>query len=135
MQKLTLVGRIGKDAEVKDLQSGTKVINFSVAHSEKKGENQETIWFDCAKWVNDGQSTAVAQYIKKGGLIYIEGKVSARAYTANDGSSKASLSVTVSHIELLGGGAESSGQAQQPETPKVNSSADLPNDDNSELPF
>lgn len=103
MQKLQIIGRIGNDAEVKDL-GNNQVINFSVAVSEKykdaSGEKVEkTTWFECAKW---GNSTTIAQYIKKGDLIYIEGKVNNRAWMNDAGEVQVVNGINVFDIQLLG---------------------------------
>jgi single-strand DNA-binding protein len=100
MQRTTIIGRVGKDAEVKELSAG-KVINFSVAVTEKwikDGKSQEkTTWYDCTKW---GDSTKIADYIKKGDQIYIEGNCTADAFL-KDGEAKAVLRLNVQKIELL----------------------------------
>jgi len=88
---------------VKDLGTN-QVINFSVAVSEKykdaQGEKVEkTIWFECAKW---GNSTAIAQYIKKGDMIYIEGKVNNRAWVNDQGEAQIVNGINVFDIQLLG---------------------------------
>ena len=73
MVKLEVIGHIGKDATVNEY-NGKKVINFSVAHSEKYKDASgnvvnKSVWVDCAYWV---ESTAVAQYLKKGTQVYVE---------------------------------------------------------------
>ena len=103
MQQIQIIGTLGNDAEVKDLQNN-QVIEFSVAVNEtwvdKDGQKQtKTTWFNCAKW---GNNTNVAQYIKKGDKIYVSGKSNNRAYLKNDGSAEVVNGITVSEIELLG---------------------------------
>lgn len=102
MQKSEIIGRVGQDAEVKDLGSN-QVINFSVAVSETYIKNNEkqtsTTWFEVSKW---GNNTAVAPYIKKGDLIFVSGKVNNRAYVKEDGSIQVINGITAFEIELLG---------------------------------
>ena len=103
MNKLTLVGHIGKDAEVKDFQNGNSVINFSVAHTQKwtdkQGNKQEkSTWYDCSWFINN---TNVAQYLKKGAKVLIEGEPTARAYINQQNEAVAILGVTIRSLDIL----------------------------------
>jgi single-strand DNA-binding protein len=102
MVRIEIIGHLGKDAEIKDLNNN-QLISFNVSVSEsftQNGEKQtKTTWFDCAKW---GNNTAVAQFIKKGDLIYVSGKTNNRAYQKEDGTLKVINGITVFEIELLG---------------------------------
>jgi single-strand DNA-binding protein len=103
MQKLILIGHIGRDAQVNNV-GGTNVTNFTVASSEtykdKQGNKQtKTTWFDCALWNND----KLAQYLQKGTQVFVEGQVEARGFAKGDGTPGSSLSVRVDKIQLLGG--------------------------------
>jgi single-strand DNA-binding protein len=104
MQRVTIIGHIGQDATVKDLGQN-QVINFSVAVSESyvnKTTNEKvvnTTWYECAKW---GNNTAVAQYLKKGTQVLVEGKPTARSWQKEDGSLISVLGVSVLNLELLG---------------------------------
>jgi len=103
MVKLEVIGHIGKDATVNEY-NGKKVINFSVAHSEKYKDASgnvvnKSVWVDCAYWV---ESTAVAQYLKKGTQVYVEGQPEARAWTSQTGQVAANLQCRVRKVELLG---------------------------------
>ena len=98
MIKLQIIGHLGKDAEVKTLPDGKSVINFSVAHTEKYNEQTKTTWVECAKW---GDKTTVAQYLKKGTQVYVEGTCDVRTWESN-GKSGASLQLRVANVQLLG---------------------------------
>jgi len=104
MQRLQLIGHLGSDAEVKDL-GHNQVINFSVAVSEtyvKKDTNEKvtnTTWYECAKW---GNNTSVAQFLKKGQQVMVEGKPTARSWQKEDGSIVSVLGVSVLNLTLLG---------------------------------
>lgn len=106
MLKLTMIGHLGNDAEIRDV-NGQKCISFSLAHTERftnrQGVQEErTTWVNCAMWRQDGK-TGVAEFLKKGKHVYVEGIPSARAYTTRDGQNAAMLDLRVMTLELLGG--------------------------------
>ena len=120
MIKLLITGNIGKDAEVKTMDSGDKVLSFSVCHTDKytgkDGNTHETTtWVNCSKWFKKDASTKIADYLKKGQKVLVEGVPSARGYSQNN-DSKASLECKVINIELLG----SATQNTQNTTPSQN---------------
>ena len=150
MQKIQVIGRIGKDAEVKDF-GNSQVINFSVAVSEKYTNKQtgeittNTMWFECAKW---GNNASIAQYIKKGGQIFVEGKINNRAWVDQSGTPQVTNGINVFEIELLGSKDDSAPQphpqrspSTAPIIPPVNEQQFMPipnteeGDDNDPLPF
>lgn len=137
MIKLQIIGNLGKDCVVNTV-NGKNVINFTVAHTEKyrdsQGTNQEkTTWVDCAYW---SDKTGVAQYLTKGKQVYVEGQPEARAFSRNDGTAGASLSLRVRDIQLLGGrgeGVPSASPASQPAT--MNEPAPIGGEVSDDLPF
>jgi len=134
MIRFEAIGRVGKDAEVKEFGTN-QVINFTVAVSEKfkdkDGQQQETTtWITVSKW---GNNTNIAQYIKKGDMIYVSGKPNNRAYLAADGTAKVDNGITAFDIQLLGSKGDNSNSAPAPQQqPADNYSSDMPEDD---LPF
>ena len=111
----TLLGRVGKDAEVKEVGE-RDVMNFSVAHTEKwKGkdgqEQERTTWVNCSRWFKRG-SAKVANYIKKGNLIFVEGEPSARGYTNAAGEVVGSLELRITELKLISNGKENSTQKE-----------------------
>jgi single-strand DNA-binding protein len=104
MIKLQIVGNLGKDCITKEI-NGKNVINFSVAHTERykdaQGNQKErTTWVECAYWTD---RTAVAQYLKKGKMVYAEGAPEADAYMNKDNQAAATLRMRVQNLQLLGG--------------------------------
>ena len=95
------IGRLGKDAEVKEV-SGKKVINFSIAVDTGYGDKKKTIWLECGKW---GDNTAVAQYLVKGSQVHVSGEPSLREWESN-GKSGVSFQLNVQQITLVGGKSE-----------------------------
>lgn len=131
-QQLMIVGNVGQDPELKYLQSGDAVCNFSVAVTEKwgKGEDrkEETTWFRVAAWKQLGET--VNQYVKKGSQIMVIGTVKARAYTTNDGKQGVSLEVNAREVRFLGGKSENGTAGNG----KSDYSA-APPDDSADIPF
>lgn len=107
MQKLQIIGNLGSDAVVKDI-NGKKAINFSVAVSEsyknKEGVKVEkTDWYNCSRWVDAGGSAEVAKYLTKGTKVFAEGKLSAQTYVTKENKTGIDLRLSVSFLELIGG--------------------------------
>ena len=126
MQKVIIIGRLGADPEVKYLQDGTAVANFTVATSErwksKSGEKQErTEWHKCS--VFGRLAEVCSEYLKKGSLAYFEGKLQTRSWEGNDGIKRYVTEIKVSEMEMLGSRQESRQDAKGYEP------------DDSEIPF
>jgi single-strand DNA-binding protein len=105
MIKLQIVGNLGKDCIVKEV-NGKNVINFSVAHTERFKDStgnlkERTTWVECAYWTD---RTAVAEYLKKGKMVYAEGSPEADAYMNKENQAAATLRMRVQSLQLLGGG-------------------------------
>jgi single-strand DNA-binding protein len=105
MLKLILNGTVGKDAEVKDV-GNRKAINFDVAvsmdYKNANGEKVErTEWIRAVLWKNDRQSTKIADFLKKGQKVLIEGIPGSEGYQSKDGHVKSTLHVNVKDLELL----------------------------------
>lgn len=116
MFKSSILGLLGADAEVRNLESGQAAISFSVAHSEKwkdrQGNVQErTTWVRCTLWRKSDQ-VGVAQYLKKGAKVYAEGRVQARAWADAQGKPQASLEMTVTELDPFCGGTKPTTTAQ-----------------------
>jgi single-strand DNA-binding protein len=121
MNRFQFTGNLGRDAEVKNLQSGQTVLSFAVAITEKwkdkTGNPQEkTTWVNCTQWLRDGKS-GIAPYLTKGTKVLVEGKPSARGYVNKEGDAVANLECDVQGIELIG----SRGEAQQPQAQPASS--------------
>jgi single-strand DNA-binding protein len=91
VNKVILIGNLGRDPETRFTNSGSSVTNFSIATTEsfadKAGARQErTEWHNIVVWGKQGE--ACAQYLKKGSPVYVEGRITYREYEAKDGSGK-----------------------------------------------
>ena len=111
VNKVILVGNLGKDPELRRTQSGSAVVSFSLATTEKfKGKDgqqkEETEWHNITAWNKSAE--VLAQYLKKGSTVYIEGKLKTRSWEDN-GQKKYKTEVLVREFQFLGG----NGQGQQ----------------------
>ena len=106
MNQLTIVGNLGGDPEMRYLEDGTPVTTFSVAVNRRwtdqaTGEQREkTWWFRVTAWRRLAE--VCNQYLQKGKQVLVQGEVSASAYTAEDGTARASLEVTARNVRFLG---------------------------------
>lgn len=97
----TISGKLGRDAQVRQLDSGKKVMNFSVAVSEQSVSNGErtesTLWFSISKFFKADQSTKISDYLKKGTAVIIVGKIKEpRIYEG-----KAQLELIADRIDVM----------------------------------
>ncbi|MEO6837312.1 MAG: single-stranded DNA-binding protein [Ginsengibacter sp.] len=104
INKVILIGNTGKETECKTLQDGTPVARFTIATTEtfrlKNGEMQSrTDWHTIIVW--RGLATFAQQYIKKGALLYVEGKLRNRQYENKDGQKKYVTEVVADQVVLL----------------------------------
>ena len=139
---MDITGRLTADAQVRSGSEGRQVVNFSVAvndsYKAKNGERvTQTEFFDCSYWIG----TAVAQYLTKGTIVELSGRVSARAWVDSEGNAKAGLNFHTSKITLHGGGvaADRTQSRQpvqaQPAAMEVTATQVQPNGQEDDLPF
>ena len=104
MNKVILVGRITKDPELKTVQSGSAVVNFTVAinrptTSNNGDQNQSNAdYINCVIW--NKQAENLAKYVKKGQLIGVEGRIQTRTYDAN-GTTRYITAVLCDNVQFL----------------------------------
>jgi len=107
VNKVILVGNLGKDPEVRFTNTGSAVANFSIATSEvwndRDGKRQErTEWHNIVVW--DKQAEHCGQYLAKGRQVYIEGSIRTRSYDDKSGNKRYVTEVVAQRIQFLGGG-------------------------------
>lgn len=116
--KIILVGHLGRDPELKYTPQGTAVANFSIATTERRkgggGDAQEvTTWFRVTLF---GKQAEVAQqYLNKGKLVYVEGRLKLNEYTDREGKPRTSLEVTADNFQMLGGNPAGEAQGERNE--------------------
>lgn len=101
MNKLTIIGNLTRDVELRTTQSGKSVANFTVAVNRraKTGEKAEADFFRVSVW--DKQAETCQKYLAKGRKVCVVGSVSVSTYNANDGSTRATLEVFAQDVEFL----------------------------------
>ena len=112
LNKVLLIGRLGADPELRYTADGVPVATFNVATSEtykdKGGAKQEkTEWHRVVAWRKLGE--IAGEYLKKGKLVYVEGKIQSREYEGKDGIKRKTFEIIASEMKMLG----SAGEARQ----------------------
>lgn len=106
VNKVILVGRLGRDPETRFTSGGQAVANFSVAtdetYKDRNGERQKrTEWHKIVVW---GKQAEIAQqYLKKGSLIFVEGRIQSREWQDKEGQKRTSFEIVATNFRMLGG--------------------------------
>jgi len=159
LNKVTLIGNVGQDPEIRAVQNGKRVATFSLATSRTwKGANKETQekteWHRCVAWNvganNQGLADIIEQYVKKGDKIFVEGRIEYRQWQDKENVTRYTTEVQVREILLLGTPRDSSvanhqsvrgrsnGTATSPSSTAAGEFADFPDalqDEDDDLPF
>jgi single-strand DNA-binding protein len=134
LNKVTLIGRLVRDVEARELNSGTRVANFALAnnYSKKVGDHYEDAvsFIDCEAFRGWEQ---IEQYLTKGKQVAIEGSLRQDRWEDKEGNKRNKIKILVDSIQLLGGqgNGEANGSAPSPSTPS-SSEGQMFNDD---IPF
>lgn len=136
VNKVILVGNVGRDPEVRYLDSGVAKASFSLATSEtykdKSGQKvSQTEWHNIVVW--RGQAEVIEKYVKKGDRLYIEGKIKSRDYTDKEGVKKYITEIVVDNFQMLGSPNRGNNQNANDKAPdSAPENTEQPDDD---LPF
>ncbi len=142
LNKVILIGRLGQDPETRYMPDGNAVSNFSLATSEKwkdqSGQPKErTEWHHITMYRRLAE--IAGQYLKKGSLVYIEGKIQSRKYTGKDGIERTAYEIIANEMKMLGSKNESGAtQADTPPPPTARQQTTPPapvDDLDSDIPF
>ena len=128
LNKAILIGRLGRDPEVRHMPNGEAVCNFSIATDEtwkdQSGQRQtKTEWHAITLYRRTAE--VAGQYLKKGSQVYIEGRIQSRKYTGKDGIERTAYEIIGSEMKMLGGGNDS-GQQNAQHTPPAPPSRQAP---------
>jgi len=152
VNKVILIGNLGKDPEVRHLESGVGVANFSIATSEnykdrKTGERvTQTEWHNVVLW--RGLADVAEKYLKKGDKIYIEGKLRTRTWQDQQGNNRYTTEIVADNLTMLGKSSDKNTTSNEPAATIQQSSPNTviaekkskeefssPEDGNDDLPF
>jgi len=117
VNKVILIGNLGRDPELRYTQGGQAVTNFSVATTEKftgrDGQQQErTEWHRIVVWGKQGENCA--QFLSKGRSVYIEGRIQTREWEDKEGNKRTTTEINAQRVQFLGGPRDGAGRAGAP---------------------
>ena len=135
LNKVILIGRLGRNPETRYMPNGEAVCNFSVATDESwkdaQGKRHErTEWHNITMYRRLAE--IAAQYLKKGSLVYLEGKIQSRKYTGKDGVERTAYDIVANEMKMLGGGQDgqtalaSQANGQAPAHPQEDTDSGIP---------
>jgi single-strand DNA-binding protein len=136
--KVILIGNVGKDPEVRHLETGTVVSSFTLATTErfrnKAGELQDqTEWHNIVCWRNLAELSE--KYIKKGAQIFVEGKIRTRSWQDQTGAKRYTTEIVADNIRLLDRKGTVAAAPAEPVAPVQGFSAPMVEDTSDDLPF
>lgn len=135
VNKVILLGNLGKDPEVRYLEGGTAVANFTLATSETykdrtSGERKSiTEWHNVVVW--RGLAEIAEKYLKKGSQIYIEGKLRSRQWQDKDGQNRYTTEIVADTMQMVGKRDDNASNESTPSSPDIENNNEVDDD----LPF
>jgi single-strand DNA-binding protein len=144
VNKVILIGHLGKDPEIRYLEGGATLVTFSLATSESYTKDnkkiEQTEWHNIVMW--RGLADVAAKYLQKGRQVYIEGKIRSRNYEDKEGIKHHLTEIIADNFTMLGKKNENETTDQQPQTEKPqnnlsneNQIVDYKDDPADDLPF
>ncbi|HOO42652.1 MAG TPA: single-stranded DNA-binding protein [Bacteroidales bacterium] len=152
LNKVMLIGNVGKDPEIRHLESGTAVANITLATTERykdrNGETQEqTEWHNVVLW--RGLADVTERFVRKGSQIFIEGKIRTRSWEDQSGQKRYTTEIVADNMQLLGRKSDNPANASARPAPSANNnqtgrkdqssfdngSADFNSEEVDDLPF
>jgi single-strand DNA-binding protein len=146
LNKVTLIGRVGQDPDIRNTNDGRAIANLSIATSDtwndkNSGEKREKTEWHRVVIFSQGLVGIVQNYVKKGSLLYIEGALQTRKWTDSSGVEKYTTEVVLqnynSTLQMLGGKSQgdSQNQYQEPQTQSTSQSEPAAEDCDDDIPF
>lgn len=137
VNKVILIGHLGKDPEVRHLENGTAVANFTLATSEsykdKEGNRiDQTEWHNIVVW--RGLADVAEKFLRKGSQVYVEGKLRTRSWEDQTGNKRYTTEIVADNFTMLSK-KDDNLQQQAPATPNTTVQNSAPVDDADDLPF
>jgi single-strand DNA-binding protein len=137
INKVILIGRLGADPEIRYTPSGEEVATFRIATSEtwtnKNGEKEErTEWHQIVAW--RGLAKICGEYLNKGKLVYIEGRLRTRSWDDKDGNKRYRTEIEATDMKMLGGPGEGERRAKETQG-EYSSLPSMKEKDEEDIPF
>ena len=137
VNRVILIGRLGRDPEIRHTTSGAAVANFSVATDERwtdaEGNRQtRTEWHNIVAWRKLAE--ICGQYLRKGRLVFIEGRIQTREWDDRDGNKRRTTEIVASNMQMLGGRGQDEGGPAAPDQQKEDTSMEIGITDD-DIPF
>lgn len=139
VNKVILIGNLGKDPEVRYLEGGTAVAKFTLATSENykdktTGERKTlTEWHNIVVW--RGLAEVAEKYLKKGSQIYIEGKLRSRQWQDKDGNNRYTTEIVADTMQMIGKRDDNAGNVQNQSSSTSSPDIEQNNNFEDDLPF
>ena len=135
LNKVMLIGNVGNDPEIRNVQGGAKVASFNLATTERYkdrdgNQHENTEWHNIVVW--NKSADFVEKFVKKGSHVYVEGKITTRKWTDKDGNDRFTTEIRAEGIQIIG--KRETTATRQEESPALKA---LKEEDNPEqdLPF
>ncbi|MBR5035438.1 MAG: single-stranded DNA-binding protein [Bacteroidales bacterium] len=107
LNKVMLIGNVGRDPEVRDFEGGARRASFTLATTEQFRDREQTEWHNIIAWRQLAELSE--KYIRKGSQIYVEGRITTRSWDGNDGVKHYTTEIVANTIQLLGRRADGQG--------------------------
>lgn len=137
VNKVILVGNLGRDPEVRYMPNGDAVCNFSIATTDswkdKNGEKQErTEWHNIVMYRRLAE--IAGEYLKKGAPVYLEGKLQTRKWQDKDGNDRYTTEIIADQMQMLGSRGDGGGQSGGGQSPRQQQQQSAPSGGNGNVP-
>jgi single-strand DNA-binding protein len=113
INKVIILGRLGKDPELRYTADGKAIANFSLATSYGRGDTEKTEWHRCTAWEKTAE--VIGEYVRKGNRLYVEGELQTRKWQDKDGNDRYTTEINVRKMELLDRNDGSNERAEDPD--------------------
>lgn len=114
LNKVLLIGNVGKDPDVRHLEGGVATASFTLATTERFKDREQTEWHNIVVWRQ--LADLAEKYIRKGSQLYIEGRLRTRSWDGQDGQKRYTTEIVADAIQLLGSRRENGGPGVPPPT-------------------
>lgn len=121
INKVILMGRLTRDPELRNTNSGKDVCNFTVAIDDGYGENKNTSFINCVAWNKTAEF--VSNYFSKGKMIIVIGRIQSRSWDGQDGKKNYTTEVVVNEVSFGESKRSEGGEPQQAQTPPMNTAS------------